>query len=727
MNMPITFSIVVPVFNSEPYLPDLFDSLDRQSLGDYSLECVFVDDGSTDKSQTLIRDWLERTEHAGVVLVQENRGVSSARNRGLETASGDWVGFPDSDDFLGPNYFSSIARSLRSVGEDRTDLVSSNVIRYFEAANTYDRRHNLSYKFRSGTVLVDLDEAPEFIQTQAASAMFRRKPLLDNSVRFITGLHAAEDALFVANYLRSLPSRRILCVAEAEYIYRKRAAANSAVDRFRENPDFYFGRFRDGYLPLLEQAHQSTSVPDWLANLYLYDLRWFFPREQSVIDKARHLDEDEKAEVIELVGACLRHIEERTIVNYRVTSLSAELRYLFLALKGSALLSDHPAKVVSMDSRCVEIRYLFMGEAPEERLDGPASALTPFAAKTRQLDYFSQDVLKERVIRVPRAGTVTLTLGGRETPLASGEYEIPRTDAVGQALLKHALLDCAESQPTSPAQPFARRLKARLRREIAFWMPAKFANTPDFQAGMDLRERRHTAFVRLTARRTAVGRRFLNAWVFMDGVESANGSGEAFYWQVRDGFNDVNAWFVIREGTSDWSRLSARGAKLVAYGSVAHKHLLSYARIVFSSEAGPGIVEPMPSRYYTGSRPWRFVCLHDHQTREDWSIVYNHAPIDLLVTATADERDAIVHDGSPYTLTEDSVRVTGSPKVDALGALAEPPMKRSRPVLLGSETGEQTATLKRAHGEQEPPSARLIADGRSCERILAAVRELQLI
>ena len=91
-------SIIVPVYNSEAYLPDLFSSLENQTFEDY--EVIFVDDGSTDRTSRF--RVLFRGFRGSRVIHQENAGGASARNRGIDHAKGELMICIDSDDTLSP-------------------------------------------------------------------------------------------------------------------------------------------------------------------------------------------------------------------------------------------------------------------------------------------------------------------------------------------------------------------------------------------------------------------------------------------------------------------------------------------------------------------------------------------------------------------------------------------------------------------------------------------------
>ena len=86
------FSIIVPVYNTEKYLKRCLDSIKSQSFKDY--EVIIVNDGSTDNSSDII------SKYPYKIINQENLGLSRARNNGVKEASGDYLIFLDSDDYI---------------------------------------------------------------------------------------------------------------------------------------------------------------------------------------------------------------------------------------------------------------------------------------------------------------------------------------------------------------------------------------------------------------------------------------------------------------------------------------------------------------------------------------------------------------------------------------------------------------------------------------------------
>lgn len=102
-NVPSRISIIVPVYNVENYLTKCLDSLVNQSYR--NIEVLVVDDGSKDKSAEIIKSFALKYPEKIKAFTKENGGLSDARNFGIELATGDYIGFVDSDDYVTETMF----------------------------------------------------------------------------------------------------------------------------------------------------------------------------------------------------------------------------------------------------------------------------------------------------------------------------------------------------------------------------------------------------------------------------------------------------------------------------------------------------------------------------------------------------------------------------------------------------------------------------------------------
>lgn len=114
-------SIVVPVYQTEEYLPQCIGSLLEQSYR--QIQILLVDDGSLDKSGELC-DWYAAQDDRITVIHQCNQGVSAARNVGIHAAEGTYIAFVDSDDWVDENYIEEMVRLLEQNGADAAIVLS---------------------------------------------------------------------------------------------------------------------------------------------------------------------------------------------------------------------------------------------------------------------------------------------------------------------------------------------------------------------------------------------------------------------------------------------------------------------------------------------------------------------------------------------------------------------------------------------------------------------------
>ena len=103
-------SIIIPVYKVEQYLPECLDSVINQTYK--NLEIICVDDGSPDNSGKILDEYASKDNRIKVIH-KENGGVSSARNAGLDIATGDWISFVDADDYIASDFYDKLIGSSK--------------------------------------------------------------------------------------------------------------------------------------------------------------------------------------------------------------------------------------------------------------------------------------------------------------------------------------------------------------------------------------------------------------------------------------------------------------------------------------------------------------------------------------------------------------------------------------------------------------------------------------
>jgi CDP-glycerol glycerophosphotransferase len=235
-------SVVVPIYNVEAYLRECLDSLAAQTVGDF--EAVMVDDGSTDGSAAIAREFVACDDRFRLVT-RENGGLSAARNTGLEHVRGEFAAFLDSDDLLPANAYELLLGALEETG---SDFATGNV-------------HRLTTWGESQTRFL----AEAFAKTRLSTHVTQFRALLaDRTVwnklwrrefwgerRFPEGVVHEDIPLTIPAHFQA---RSVDVIAEPVYLYRIREGGELSITQRKLDPQVLRDR-----LAAIEQ------VSDWLA------------------------------------------------------------------------------------------------------------------------------------------------------------------------------------------------------------------------------------------------------------------------------------------------------------------------------------------------------------------------------------------------------------------------------------------------------------------------------
>lgn len=124
--MKAKFSVIIPAYNSEKYIIDALRSVYNQSSLELIGEVIVINDGSTDRTKTIVEEYasnLEMGKPELFLIDKKNGGVSSARNEGVRHAKYDWIAFLDSDDEWYPDKIERQIKIINEVGEDNIDCL----------------------------------------------------------------------------------------------------------------------------------------------------------------------------------------------------------------------------------------------------------------------------------------------------------------------------------------------------------------------------------------------------------------------------------------------------------------------------------------------------------------------------------------------------------------------------------------------------------------------------
>lgn len=200
-------SVIVPVYNSSKYLERMLVSLFAQTLKE--MEFIFVDDCSTDNSLEILYDY-EKKDPDRVIIIKsdKNGGPGGARNIGLQYASGEYIGFADSDDYIKPEMYKCMYKKAM---EDDYDIVECGY--YSERKN---RKIMLWNKSMEGKVTFD-NRVMMFVSCGFLwSKLYKRKIIIDSGIKFINKIQF-EDLDFLSRLYCRI--QKVAIVDKALYYY----------------------------------------------------------------------------------------------------------------------------------------------------------------------------------------------------------------------------------------------------------------------------------------------------------------------------------------------------------------------------------------------------------------------------------------------------------------------------------------------------------------------------
>lgn len=247
--MSIKVSVIIPVYNAGEYIRECIESLLNQTLK--QCEYIFINDGSTDKSEQIINEYLNKDSRIRIIN-QDNKGVSAARNAGLSIAVGEFIGFVDADDFIEVDMYE---RLYEAAEKSECDLVFSN----FES-EIGSHKVITKYPFPSNVLLdkrfINYTLFPYHIKEDNLNTVwnkiFKNKLIKENNLTFPLGVDLGEDGMFNLSFLNQTGS--LVYLDYTGYHYRE-VTGSATRNIVKKN---YFQRSIDVY---------HSELPEYIRKL----------------------------------------------------------------------------------------------------------------------------------------------------------------------------------------------------------------------------------------------------------------------------------------------------------------------------------------------------------------------------------------------------------------------------------------------------------------------------
>ncbi|MDR0889092.1 MAG: glycosyltransferase [Oscillospiraceae bacterium] len=239
-------SVIVPVYNAENFVQNCVNSLLEQSYR--NLEIILVDDGSADRSLSICQS-LQKRDSRILLIAKENGGVSSARNCGLDAATGDWIAFVDADDSVERYLFSRLMRERNSYGCEIDAMM-------FEYRLLYADGKIVEHSHRETPPMISAHDAISYTilpyNRFACTKVFSRS--IVGTLRFDSEIQVGEDSLFAVSALKN--ARSVLYSSYCGYNY------------FQNTGSATGGGYHERYLTVIPAYEKIRAAVEYDKALY---------------------------------------------------------------------------------------------------------------------------------------------------------------------------------------------------------------------------------------------------------------------------------------------------------------------------------------------------------------------------------------------------------------------------------------------------------------------------
>lgn len=371
----LLLSVIVPVYNTAPYLKQCLDSIITQTYE--SLEIILVDDGSTDESGEICRDY-ELSDSRIKVVRQNNQGVTAARRNGLEKATGVFVVFIDSDDYIKKDYFEKLICAAENY-----DLVTTGVVvEGISDKPVFDEIEQGIYvgKQQLEYVIDNMIVYKCGLERGLTTYIFNKLYRTDYAKRVIRQVSDkvfyGEDSEFLYRYILECNSIRITDICGYYYCDREQSVTHRVHDYYLTNLNELYLSLRepferhekkDSLLPQLQIwmgiMLRNAPIKMGFSNLAQMSVKYVFPLYEEMRNKeiilygAGNVGQNyylqlRKYSKIELVCWTDQKAELYQKSNYPVISLKEALKYnydyLVIAVSKMEVMNEIKADLVEL-------------------------------------------------------------------------------------------------------------------------------------------------------------------------------------------------------------------------------------------------------------------------------------------------------------------------------------------------------------------------------------------
>ena len=689
--MDYNFSIVTPFYNTELYIRECIESVINQTL-DFkdNIQLILVDDGSSDDSTEMALDYQERYPDNILVLTKENGGPSSARNLGLEHATGEYVTFLDSDDKLELNALEIVLDYFENHGD-------INIVSVPLTYLGYDKKHKLDPKFEKNRV-VNVYEDYTYPQLHIPSCFIKRECFGD--LTFKESLMIDEGALLINKLL--LGEGKYALINDTTYYYRKRPDESAILDTIKSEKDFFTPKVIDCYQNLIDYSIEYKGfLPDFIKYAIAFDAQYFYRAPTStILNKAEY---DEFRRVLEHM---LSYIDDEIIANHRF--IDDTIRTMLIYLKKGEFHIDVESDKVFLKANDYTVNALHdrllvldIVEIIENNLN-----VTAFFTSACDYEYLRMEAIKIKengdkevyegkffpyptTNRYPSESiglcwrfdytadfTIPITPGevsriyfnliydedGRHAemhnPLQFQNYDAGLSKVSNYLIKNDEMVIYNKADESLYLQPYS--FVKSLKLEIISILKMNKDHNSSLWRGI---------FYHLIFLFFYPFMRNRRIWLFQDRVDIADDNAKHLFSYAIKQDDDIEKYYVISKDCDDFAEMKKIDKNIVPLGSFKNRFLYLFAEKMISSHVNHSWLNPFfnPHHPYFNGLLTVEKCFLQHgvikDDLSDWLRKY-FQNLHLFLTSSDYERDSIL--GDTYNYSEDVVQAFGLPRHDNL-------------------------------------------------------------
>lgn len=676
------FTVIIPVYNVKQYLAEAIESVINQTVGFVkTVQLILIDDGSTDGSDFVCRKYSYKYPDNIVYRATENRGVSAARNLGIDLAVGKYIAFLDGDDHYAKNSLEECWKFMEKHHEE-IDLLFTDM-EYFEARQG---KHPLCKDIKTNSV-ISLDDG--IVSSFSSCAAFFKAEVFEN-LKFDEKMVLNEDVKLVSLAMKN--KRAFGHLANVTYWCRKRNTKESASDGAgkKDNVNMYKCATDCHRYMIDDDLKNFGHVTKFTQKGVTYNLSWYRAKSSTEV-----LSSLEYQKACDALLYCLNNIDDAIILSNKHANYWIKLYQLMLK-HGEPRIAENeiePRFFIGNVSFAINIApSIFISEEKDGLIHFGGYYNTPFPD------------LVELVVRY----------NGKEytARYCESQYEARQIYYFGKKILSATQFDIHIPYERDGYMEFFMRTKAgrRTKCDVEYASMSRLNNNlpcSQFFLGEDtiltkigsntvlvkkfdyatmeymLAEascgylKMHTEIIEEYIRcyKEFSGRRI---WVFYDRLDQNNDNAYWLYNYAKQ-FNDgIEKYYLISKRARNWKNLF-KDRNVLDYDNIKNRVILFFCEKFISSQTIREVLSyaPKESRFGAHYDIFRTLFRADEiflqhgitQTNVDNIYSYFNRNFNMFVTAVKSEYEYIL--GEQFSYPPEVVKLTGFPRYDYLNDKAE--------------------------------------------------------